>query len=62
MSIILEDDQVIISRKYYDNLIEAYIFLNKLKAAGVDNWEGYEFVLDDDDFDEDGNEYIYGQG
>jgi hypothetical protein len=24
-------------------------FLRRLRAAGVDNWEGYEFALEDDD-------------
>lgn len=34
-------DTVTITRKEYDELNNDSIFLHYLRAAGVDNWEGY---------------------
>jgi hypothetical protein len=31
------------------NMQQDVAFLRRLRAAGVDNWEGYEFALEDDD-------------
>lgn len=33
---------VVIDRKEYDQLLEDSRFLQKLRAAGVDNWDGYD--------------------
>ena len=35
------DDQVVISKKEYEDLKKSEEFLYALEAAGVDNWEGY---------------------
>lgn len=37
---------VTITRKEYDSLIEDSEFLEALRAAGVDNWEGYDFAIE----------------
>lgn len=33
-------------KKYIDILLDDSIFLNALRAAGVDNWQGYEIAID----------------
>jgi hypothetical protein len=45
-------DTVTISKERYDELIREEKFLDALRAAGVDNWEGYDYaqeMLDDDE-------------
>ena len=42
----MTEETVTISKKEYDELIEDMRFLNALRAAGVDNWDGYDFALD----------------
>jgi hypothetical protein len=37
---------IIIKRAEYDKLQHNTKVLNALYAAGVDNWEGYEFALE----------------
>ena len=39
-------NEVVLTKEEYDELIEDRDFLNALRAAGVDNWEGYDFALD----------------
>ncbi len=39
------EDVITISRKKYSELLEARRTLNKLYAAGVENWEWYEDAL-----------------
>ncbi|WP_438455359.1 hypothetical protein [Vreelandella venusta] len=39
-------DQVTISRKEYDQLLAAQAMLDALKAAGVDNWSGYDDAME----------------
>jgi hypothetical protein len=38
------EDQVTIPKKYYDDLREAYFWLQALESAGVDNWDGISFA------------------
>jgi ribosomal protein L4 len=40
-------DVVIISAEEYENLKRDHKNLQALEAAGVDNWEGYDFVMED---------------
>lgn len=35
------EETVTISKKEYDKLVEDSAFLGCLRAAGVDNWDGY---------------------
>jgi hypothetical protein len=44
MSII--DIDVLVPRKEYDKLISDQRFLEALLAAGVDNWDGYDYALE----------------
>lgn len=47
-----DDDTVTISIDDYSELVRDSKFLSALGAAGVDNWDGYDFALDmmeDDD-------------
>jgi hypothetical protein len=47
---------ITITVEEYEELKRDQDFLNCLAAAGVDNWEGYEYaqeLMDDDDDDED---------
>jgi len=39
-------ETVTISKKEYDQLIKDSEFLDALRAAGVDNWEGYSFACE----------------
>lgn len=38
-------ETVTIPKKEYDELIKDSEFLNALRAAGVDNWDGYSEAL-----------------
>lgn len=40
------DDTITISTDEYEQLIEDSRFLEALRAAGVDNWEGYDFAVE----------------
>lgn len=37
---------ITLSEKEYADLLEARLFLNALRSAGVDNWEGYDYALE----------------
>lgn len=39
-------ETITISRKVYEELVEDQKFLSALIACGVDNWSGYDSVLD----------------
>lgn len=39
-------DTVEITRKEYDRLVRDSDWLSWLEAAGVDNWEGYDYALE----------------
>ena len=41
-----EDGNVTIPQELYEGLIEESRFLDALRAAGVDNWEGYSDAQD----------------
>ena len=41
-----KDDMITIKKAEYDRLIERDAWLNYLEAAGVDNWEGYDFACE----------------
>jgi hypothetical protein len=38
---------ITIELEEYEALLEDSKFLRALEAAGVDNWEGYEFAVED---------------
>lgn len=40
-------DTIVISKDRYNELLEAEEKLNCLEAAGVDNWDGYDFAMED---------------
>ncbi len=42
------EETVTISKKEYEKLLKDSRFLQALEAAGVDNWEGYEFAFESD--------------
>lgn len=44
-----DEKTVIISKEEYKSLLEDRRFLEALRAAGVDNWEGYEYAFEDED-------------
>lgn len=39
-------DTVTITRKEYDQLVKDSEWLSYLEAAGVDNWEGYDYAIE----------------
>ncbi len=45
---------ITITAKEYNRLLKAEMFLSRLEAAGVDNWEGYCEACCSDDDDEEG--------
>lgn len=49
-------ETVTISEKLFTELSKAYAKLAKLEAAGVDNWEGYEFAFGDDEEEDEDDE------
>lgn len=40
------DENITISKKEYEELTKDSEFLNALRAAGVDNWEGYSYAIE----------------
>jgi len=42
-------NQVMIPREEYEKLLADSKFLEKLRAAGVDNWEGYKIARESED-------------
>jgi len=40
------EEEVTISKKEYEELLENQIWVRALEAAGVDNWEGYDIAID----------------
>jgi len=40
------EEMITISLKEYEALKEDKRFLNALEAAGVDNWDGYDYALE----------------
>lgn len=40
------EETITISKKEYDQLIDDSKFLECLRGAGVDNWDGYDFALE----------------
>lgn len=49
-------EKIIISQDEYNDLIAAKTALDKLKAAGVDNWEGYEVAMEGEEEEDDDDE------
>lgn len=41
------DEVISVSRKKYDRLMEDSKKLQALEAAGVDNWDGYGFAMEE---------------
>jgi hypothetical protein len=37
---------IAITKEEYATLLDAQRFLDCLRAAGVDNWEGYDYAID----------------
>lgn len=45
----VDDAEITISLKYYDELVADAKKLAKLEAAGVDNWDGYSIAFEEND-------------
>lgn len=39
-------ETIVIEESRYNELLEIERFMRALEAAGVDNWEGYDFAVD----------------
>lgn len=47
----MKTETVTITKEEYDDLLETKCWADALEAAGVDNWEGYDYameILDED--------------
>jgi len=42
----IENNEIVLTNEAYNQLIEDSIFLDALRAAGVDNWDGYDIAQD----------------
>jgi hypothetical protein len=42
-------NEITITQERYQELLDAENFLDRLHAAGVDNWEGYELAQEDEE-------------
>lgn len=40
------EEQVTISKKEYEELLDRDFWLSCLERAGVDNWEGYDYAAE----------------
>ena len=63
-----EQDNILLSKSEYEELMKASIFLDSLEAHGVDNWAGYGDAYDDfeavtrvDYWDFDIDDYLKGE-
>ncbi len=45
----MPEELITISKQEYDELTKSSRMLNALFAAGVDNWEGYDYVEVEED-------------
>lgn len=52
-SIIKDRRSVVLTQEEYELLAEDSLFLNCLRNAGVDNWDGYEFAQEEFNKDRD---------
>jgi len=43
----MENEMVTISCEEYEELLETQRFMGCLEGAGVDNWDGYDYALED---------------
>ena len=41
-----EDGDMVLTKEYYEELVEDSELLSYLHEAGVDNWEGYSYAFD----------------
>jgi len=41
-----KEEMITITKKEYNELMEDSVLLSFLNAAGVDNWDGYEYAID----------------
>lgn len=57
-STVVPAQMVTITEKEYDDLLDDSIFLEALRSAGVDNWDGYGFALEalEEEEEEEGGE------
>lgn len=46
------EETVTIPLSEYEDLKRSSLFLSRLEAAGVDNWEGYDLAFEDEDEDD----------
>lgn len=40
----MPEEQITISREFYNELLESQKWLDALESAGVDNWSGYDYA------------------
>lgn len=40
-------DTIMLSKEYYEKLLEDECFLKCLRNAGVDNWNGYDYAVEE---------------
>lgn len=45
----MSEEEVKVNRKVYEALLESQSRLWRLEAAGVDNWDGYDYAMQADD-------------
>ena len=43
----MNDDMITITVAEYERLVDGVRFLECLQHAGVDNWDGYDFALEE---------------
>ena len=42
----MTEEMITITKAEYDGLVEDHDFLECLIAAGVDNWDGYDYAIE----------------
>ena len=42
----MNDETITITRKEYDELQDDALLLNRLRYAGVDNWQGWDYAIE----------------
>ena len=43
----MDNETVTISKEEYDDLLDSQLMLSCLESAGVDNWDGYDYAIDE---------------
>lgn len=42
----MDEEMITVRKQVYDNLVDDSMLLDFLRAAGVDNWDGWDYAME----------------